>query len=165
MKAMPWVYRFAMVTTNNVTQAQIFLQVIPVDMATIASLTDPRSPDLAVLSLWIRDCPWSHPPEVGMRMFGPLPIFRDRRSADAKSNGCFPASQLVKKYVKRAMVSCSSNPILSSAEVNSLLKDTNFLPPYRPAVVAQWPPLPPDSVLSHSGSGYTPAQAVHQTRG
>ena len=168
LKAGEWVWRIALVTTNNVRQAVVYLQIIPVSMGVLDSLTDYASPDLALLSFRLTAAPWSHPPDPSMKFFGPVPLFRDRRSADAKSSSTFPPSQTIKGYISRCMLKCSWNPQLTPDEVLTLIADYTAHPPSRPAEIAVWPPIPPDSisVSSATGSkGSTPAEAMQRTRG
>ena len=167
-KNLSWVFRFSLVTTVNIRAAKFVLQSIPVSMSVMDSLTDPLSPDLCVINFTIMSAPWALPPDPSFKCWGGMPVFRDRRGAEAKANGVFPKSILIKKFMSRALLSCSKNPSLTQEEVNVLVEDPKAHPPSRAAEVAEWPPIPPEltpSNVSSAKAGMTPAQASQQTRG
>lgn len=102
-----------------------------------------------------------------MKFFGPLPVFHDRRSNDARASGAFPKSQLVKKFISRSMLSCTGNPVLTPDDIQAMQLDANRLPS-RPHVPPMWPDIPPDAVQAPSASrtsGKTPHEAVQQIKG
>jgi len=112
-------------------------------------------------------------PDKNMKFYGPLPVFVDGRSAEAKADGIFPESQFVKRFISRAMLSCIANPALTPEEILTLLTEDGSHPPSRPSVAAVWPDIPMDAPLSpvRSGAapgsvtGKTPSQAANQIKG
>ena len=62
-----------------------------------------------------------------------LTIQWDRRAQDAITAGIFPPSLVVKNFVRKAFLSCSSNPELTVQELRDLIADPNKHPPSRPA--------------------------------
>ena len=166
IKSREWIYRMALTTTNNVRQSRIVMHVLPISMATLNSLTDGEGPDLCIIPFPFVSAPWSTSPDPSMRFFGPLPIFRDRRCNEARSAGVLPSSQLIKKYVRRAFLSCSANPQISAPEIQELLDDPQKHPPSRPASIGVWPEVPPDSATPPSSqSGVSISQAAQMNAG
>ena len=98
-----------------------------------------------------------------------LTIQRDRRAQDAITAEIFPPSLVVKNFVRKAFLSCSSNPELTVQELRDLIADPNKHPPSRPAAVAVWPVVPMETptpaVLPNQPVGTPLYQSAQQTRG
>ena len=139
------------------------LQVIPISLAALYSMTDPETKSLCVINFPVVYAPWSHSPAPAMRFPGPLPMFRDRRGNDAKNASVFPRSEVIKKFVSISMISCSHNPDLEALEVGELNADRSKFPPLRNPIVAVWPEIPRDKIPSAQDP--SPLSNVNQSRG